>query len=81
MYRRTDGRIRTRKGVSAFGQTDSDTEGYARIRTDGFGHGRVCPDSDGRIRTQKGMSGFGRTDSDTEGYDRIRTDGFGHRRV
>ena len=44
MYRRTDERIRTRKGV--------------QIRTDGFGHRRVCPDADGRIRTRKGMSGF-----------------------
>ena len=58
MYRRTDGRIRTRKGMSGFGRTGSDTE----LRTDGFGHRRVCPDSDGRIRdgrirTHKGMSG------------------------
>ena len=42
-------------------------------RRDGFGHGRVWPDSDtegydriltdGRIRTQNGMTGFGRTDT------------------
>ena len=59
--------------MTGFGWTDLDTEGYDRIRTDGWirtqkgvtGFGRT----DGRIRTQKGMTGIG------------RTDGFGHRRV